>query len=147
MLWLGTTNLVLLVFNLMARRPVTVEAAASLADLKRIAELRGSYTTYPVIDGGDVVGLVPLAALARIPRDEWELHAVRELMLPLSEVPLLSAETGAADALVQLAERNVNRGLVLEDGELVGLVSITDLARALETSPPARPPRTIAGTR
>ncbi len=37
------------------------------------------------------------------------------------------------DALAELSGSDVNRGLVLDGGRLAGFLSITDLARALET--------------
>jgi CBS domain-containing protein len=60
-------------------------------------------------------------------------------MIPRDAVPLLDEDEPAIDALAQLSARDVNRGLVVENGGLAGLLSITDLARALEVSPPARP--------
>ena len=65
-------------------------------------------------------------------------------MLPLDEVPKLRADDAAAEALAELND-GVGRGLVLEDGDrLAGLLSITDVMRALEVAPSA--PNTAATT-
>lgn len=40
------------------------------------------------------------------------------------------------DVLEQLGQNGVNRALVLDDGRLIGVLSITDLARALEVGGP-----------
>ena len=74
-----------------------------------------------------------------MPRDEWNTRRVREAMIPREEVPLLNEEEPAIDALAELSTSDVNRGLVVDDGRLVGLLSITDLARALEVGRPSRP--------
>lgn len=42
------------------------------------------------------------------------------------------------DALEKLDESDVNRALVVDGGRLVGLLSVTDLARALAIGGPRR---------
>ena len=63
-------------------------------------------------------------------------------MIPLDEVPVLSQDQKAVDALAELSATTANRGLVVDNGYLAGLLSITDLARALEVG--RRPPRATA---
>jgi CBS domain-containing protein len=53
-------------------------------------------------------------------------------MLRLDQVPVVAPDDQVVDALDQLGESDVQRALVLEDGRLVGLLSITDLARGLQ---------------
>jgi CBS domain-containing protein len=63
-------------------------------------------------------------------------------MIPLDQVPLLAESTRAVDALADLSSRpSANRGLVVDNGSLEGLLSITDLARALQARRPPRPVR------
>ncbi len=60
-------------------------------------------------------------------------------MIPLDQVPLLAESTRAVDALADLSSRpDANRGLVVDNGRLEGLLSITDLARALQLRDPRR---------
>jgi CBS domain-containing protein len=60
-------------------------------------------------------------------------------MIPRQGVPLLGEDEPAADALAELSGSAVNRGLVVENDHLAGLLSITDLLRALELRRPSRP--------
>ena len=53
-------------------------------------------------------------------------------------MPVLDEDDTAVDALAELSETDINRGIVLDDGRLSGFVSITDLARALEVGMPRR---------
>jgi CBS domain-containing protein len=53
-------------------------------------------------------------------------------MIPLEQVPTLRPDEPLFDALGTLSEASVGRGLVLEGTRLLGLLSVTDLARALE---------------
>jgi CBS domain-containing protein len=66
---------------------------------------------------------------------------VRDAMIPRDQVPLLDEGDEAFDALAELVATELNRGLVVDDGRLAGLLSITDLARALEVARPSRPVR------
>jgi CBS domain-containing protein len=53
-------------------------------------------------------------------------------MLPLERVPALAEDDALLDAVSALGESGVNRGLVLDGDRLVGLLSMTDVVRALE---------------
>jgi CBS domain-containing protein len=80
-----------------------------------------------------------------VPRSDWDTRRVRDTMFPLDDVPLLTEDQLAVDALEELSAPTGNRGLVVDDGHLAGLLSITDIARALEVgrspaqAPSARP--------
>ena len=125
--------------DLMIRKPVTVDAELSLGRFMDDVAWSQRYTTYPVLDHGSPIGLLVFRSVASVPRDEWNTRRVREAMIPREEVPLLNEDEPAIDALAELSTSDVNRGLVVDDGRLVGLLSITDLARALEVGRPSRP--------
>jgi CBS domain-containing protein len=93
------------------------------------------YPTYPVLEHGRPVGLLAFRSVAAVPRDEWERRLVRDVMIPREKVPLLDEDEPAIDALAELSAGDLNRGLVVENGHLAGLLSIADLARALEVGP------------
>jgi Zn-dependent protease/CBS domain-containing protein len=129
------------VHDLMIRRPVTVDADLSLGQFMDAVASSRRYTTYPVLEGGHPIGLLAFGSVAAVPRDEWNSHRVRDAMIPRDSVPLLDEDASAIDALAELSASNVNRGLVVDNGRLAGLLSITDLARALEAKRPSRPAR------
>ena len=118
--------------DLMARHPVTVDADSTIGRFMDEVASSRRFTTYPVLEGERPVGLLPFASVAAVPRTEWDTRRVRDTMIPLDEVPLLTEDERAVDALADLAAPKANRGLVVDDGHLAGLLSITDLARALE---------------
>ena len=124
--------------DLMVRDPVTVPVDLSLGQFMDEVAWSQRFTTYPVLEDGRPVGLLAFRSVAAVPRTEWDVRRVRECMLPRDEVPLLVAEETAIDALAKLAASEVNRGLVIDDDHLVGFLSITDLARALEVGRPRR---------
>jgi IMP dehydrogenase len=114
------------------RHPVTVDADSTIGRFMDDVAWTHRFTTYPVLDGSRPVGLLAFESVAAVPRSEWDTRRVRETMASLDEIPLLTEDETAVDALAKLAAPPVNRGLVLDNGHLGGLLSITDLARALE---------------
>jgi len=127
--------------DLMVREPATVDADLSLGRFMDDVAWSRRYTTYPVLDNGHPVGLLAFRSVAAVPRDEWDTRRVQDTMIPRNEVPLLTEDESAIDALAKLSSSDVNRGLVVDDGSLLGLLSITDLARALEVGRPSQPVR------
>lgn len=79
--------------------------------------------------------------MATVPREEWDTRRVREAMVPRDRVPLFAEDDELIEALAELSESELLRGLVVDGDRLLGLLSITDIARALEIGGPrgARP--------
>jgi Zn-dependent protease/predicted transcriptional regulator len=124
--------------DLMIRDPVTVEADASLGRFMDDVAWNQRYTSYPVLDNGRVVGLLTFRCVAETPRSEWDQRSVRDCMIDRNRVPVLEEDEPAVEALAELSESEVNRGVVLDGERLAGFLSITDLARALEVGEPRR---------
>ena len=124
--------------DLMVRDPVTAAPDATLGDFMDDVVSGRRYTTYPVVEDGRAVGLLPFRCVATVPRREWDDRRVRDCMLPRDAVPELKPETELIEAAGELSESDVRRGLVVDRDRLVGLLSITDVARALQLR---RPPK------
>jgi Zn-dependent protease len=119
--------------DLMVREPVVVDPDLTLGRLMDGVVMNTRYTTYPVVEDGRAVGLLPFRCVAQVPRSEWDERTVRDCMLPLDKVAVVSESDTLTDAAVELSDDGgVGRALVIEDGRLAGLLSVTDLTRALE---------------
>jgi len=118
--------------DLMVRDPVTVDADSTLGRFMDEVAWSHRFTTYPVLEGTRPIGLLAFASVAAVPRSDWDTRRVRDTMISLDRVPQLTEDEKAVDALAELSAPTANRGLVVDDGHLAGLLSITDLARALE---------------
>ncbi|MDX6598459.1 MAG: hypothetical protein QOE87_2346, partial [Gaiellales bacterium] len=125
--------------DLMVRDPVTVDADLTVGRFMDDVAWSRRFTTYPVVDRGRPIGLLAFSSVAAVPRSEWDTTRVRDVMIPLGGVPLLAEDTTAVEALTMLSPPTSNRGMVVENGHLAGLLSITDLARALELRRRPRP--------
>jgi Zn-dependent protease len=118
--------------DVMARDPVTAPAGITLGQFMDDVAWSRPYTTYPVTENGEVVGLLPFRRVAEVPRAEWDRRTVRDCMIPRDEVPVVEQDDELVLAAGEVAEHAVNRALVLDAGRLVGLLSVTDVARALQ---------------
>jgi|SRR5450759_4067008 len=117
--------------DLMTRDPVTASPDETLGHFMDSLAGRAKHSTYPVVSGGDVLGLLPFHSIAHSPRSDWDSRLVRDSMLRSDQVPVLDSEDSAEDALNELAGGEIHRGLVVQDGGLVGVISISDIGRVL----------------
>jgi Zn-dependent protease/CBS domain-containing protein len=119
--------------DLMARDPASVPPDLSLGRFMDDVVWNRRYTTYPVVEGDRAVGLLPFRRVAEIPRTEWDDRSVRDTMIPRDKVPVVREDEEVLETIDDLSEGDVHRALVLDGDRLVGLLSVTDVARALET--------------
>jgi Zn-dependent protease/predicted transcriptional regulator len=85
---------------------------------------------FPVVDSGRIVGLVTLHDLSLTKLADQDRLRVRDVMQP--RVITVSPGMEAMEAFKKMTEGNVDRILVMEGNDLLGIVSRTDLMRAME---------------
>jgi Zn-dependent protease/CBS domain-containing protein len=112
--------------------PVTARPDLTIGQFMDEVVWKNRHTTYPVTDNAHALGLLPFRCVAEVPRSEWEERTVRDCMLPADEVPVVSQDDELIDAAAELAESDIHRALVVDGDRFVGLLSATDVARALE---------------
>ena len=76
--------------------------------------------------------MLPFRYVAAVPRSRWEDTRISEVMTPLESAVLLDEQETLTEAVGRLAADPLQRGLVIEDDRLVGLVSVSAVARAFE---------------
>jgi Zn-dependent protease len=121
--------------DLMVADPIAAGHDSTLAEFMASIGQEARLTSYPVLDEGRVVGLLPTRRVLEIPDSEWAARSVGESMLGLEQAPRLAPDEELSAALTRLAEAGVNRGLVLEGDRLAGYLSVDDVARALAAKP------------
>jgi len=121
--------------DLMVRDPATVSSRMTLGRFMDEVVWSRRYTTYPVVDDGRAVGLLPFRCVAEVPRREWDERTVADCMLPRDSVPVVDPDDELVDVAPELSN-GVGRALVLDGDRLAGIISITDLARALQAGGP-----------
>ena len=127
----------------MTATPVTVTSDTNVDEfLDDVIGERG-HSTYPVVDRGELVGVVSLRRAGAVPPSERSHKTVSDVMWHRDRVTALTPQADMADALPSLQE-DPRRIPVVEDGRVVGILSISDVAHALELER-ARGPRPGVG--
>jgi Zn-dependent protease/CBS domain-containing protein len=127
--------------------PVTVPATATLAELSEEvnrAPIRQRHTAFPVAErDGEPVGLVAWKRVEQTPAEDRATMLVKDVMSPLAEAATAAPEEPLADLLPRLESSAERRALVLDDGRLAGIVSMSDVTRTVSwlASGPVPTPR------
>jgi Zn-dependent protease/CBS domain-containing protein len=129
--------------DVMTANPVVVGPDTTLGEFMDNIMFLRRHTTYPVVDKGKPVGLLPFRCVANVPRAEWDIRQVRDCLISLDKVPLLREGEDAVDALAELSQSTGGHGLVVSNGGLAGIVSTSDIARALEARRSGRAPARV----
>lgn len=91
------------------------------------------FSSFPVqrFDGA-LAGLVTLHRLKAVQREEQASVRVLDVTCGMGEVPVTRSDALLLDLVGEMVGSPDGRALVIDDGQLVGIVSPTDVARALE---------------
>jgi PDZ domain-containing secreted protein/Zn-dependent protease/CBS domain-containing protein len=117
--------------DLMTPAPAVV--APDLA-IPRFLDLVGTkgHSTFPVTDDlGRLLGLISMRLVNKQPPAERGSLLIRDVMLPGEDVPVLDPDTPMMDALSALRS-GPGRAVVVDQGRVVGILSMADVARSLE---------------
>jgi Zn-dependent protease/CBS domain-containing protein len=80
---------------------------------------------------GRLAGLVTLDALRRVPPQGRAVVRIGQIALPLERAVTVPPDASAVEVASRLAATRQSLALVLDEGRLVGVVSATDLSRAV----------------
>jgi Zn-dependent protease len=128
------------VADIMVREPLTVADEARLRDVADQTFPPHRYIAYPVVDAtGHATGLLPFRNATAVPQKRWDEVRVRDVMLPLDKALVLDPDKELGDAVAELVQTDPGRALVVQDGRLLGLLSITDAERLVESRMPRGP--------
>jgi len=113
--------------QIMTVNPVTVDWLMSVEELVQDFIYRHQFTSFPVFNRDDFVGMVSLEGVKQVPKELWTFKQVRDVMTPAEHVPSLHPGEDATDVLARMVTED--RGLmpVIEGGRLVGVVSRRDI--------------------
>lgn len=88
---------------------------------------------YPVIEGEKIVGIITLAKVKEIPRDQWVEKTVREVMVPVHEEIVLDPDGEDVEALEKMIRKGEGSLAVVKYGKAVGMITRKDILNLLET--------------
>ena len=127
--------------DIMSPLPITVPPEIDIATFVNEYVMRRRYSSFPVVDaGGTVHGLLTWRRVRQLPRDRWRATRVVDLACPLDDVPMARPDEPLASVLDRMRDDCADgRALVVDDGVVVGVVSPSDVRRALELAEVVRP--------
>jgi Zn-dependent protease/CBS domain-containing protein len=124
----------LAVVDVMTGEPLTVRSDLTVAQLLDDYVLRHRHSAYPVVDAwGRPQGLVTLDRIRGVDVDQRGRVVVGDIAAGLDEVAAAAPQERLVEVLPRLSQGD-RRILVIQDGVLVGIVTATDVTRALELS-------------
>lgn len=118
--------------GLMNEMPVTVGPELTLEELVDHYVLAYNVRGVPVVQGGQLLGIITLTDIRHTPRREWSQWTVRAKMTPWDRLITVTPETSLQEALQAMAMRDIHQIPVVRDGALVGLLTRSQVIRFLQ---------------
>jgi Zn-dependent protease/predicted transcriptional regulator len=116
--------------DVMTTEVVSIPAEATIAELAD-AFWRHHFTSFPVVDGATVRGIVALRAVREIAPERWRDMRARDVMRPLADDLIGRPDETVYAALRKVSENPLGRIVVLDGDRMVGYLSISDITRRL----------------
>ncbi len=114
--------------DIMTEHVVMVNEEATLEELYNII-LNTRHMGYPVVRDSEIVGMVTFGDLARVPKERWKHLKVKDIMS--KKVIFCPPETEVLEIVRIMNREEIGRILVMEDGRIKGIISKTDIVRAM----------------
>lgn len=124
------------VADLMSRDPKVLSPDMTLQEVVDDYLLRFPYGGYPVVDG-HLDGMLQANQIKEVPPAEWPSRKVGDVMTPLSDQEAIDAHATVADAVTRFGQLGVGRLPVVDEGQVVGVLSQSDVIRWLAWHPEA----------
>lgn len=117
--------------DLMSAPVRTAPESLTLEDFVGTHLIGGRHSAYPITGpGDDVRGIATLQQIRAVPRGDWASTTLRDVAVPIDRVRTCRRTDPVSD-LVGTPETG-GRTLVMEDGHLVGIITPSDVARAVQ---------------
>jgi Zn-dependent protease/CBS domain-containing protein len=117
--------------DVMAGDLLRIPPDLSLQDAVDDYFMRYDHGAFPVDEQGRTIGLLTLRGVRRVPREQWPTRRVRELMVPLGDQVVVAPDARMDQVMGKLQDGETGRVLVVQDGEVVGIITPSDLTRWL----------------
>ena len=119
------------VSRFMQTEVVGVRPTVTLRNLVEEYVYQYHFKTYPVFDGPRLVGCVTTRGIKSVPKGDWDRLTVSEILEPCSEENSIGPDEDAMVALSRMNRTGRGRLMVVEGGELLGIIALKDLMEFL----------------
>jgi Zn-dependent protease/CBS domain-containing protein len=118
---------------LMTPKPSVVDPSMTLAGFVDEFILKRHINFAPVVEDGVLLGHMDRALLKGIDRENWEHTQVGDIFVGLAETPTVGPDVPVKELVRIMTETGSRKFLVVRDHELLGVVTLADLAEALQS--------------
>jgi len=119
---------------LMARNPVVVSPALTLAECVNQVMLRYGVRFLPVLDDGVLLGHIDQNILFGIDRENWSQTRVDDVFVGLNDAHTVAPDMPVQDLMSLISQTGQRKFLVVENDTLVGVITLADLMHYLQVS-------------
>jgi len=103
-----------------------------VSDLVYEHVMRGDERAFPVVEVDRLLGVVYAENLRDVDRSAWETTKVRDVMVPQTDLDVVTPREDAMDAFQKLASKDMRQIPVVQNGKLVGMLPRRDILRWLQ---------------
>lgn len=118
--------------DVMSAQPVSVDGNITVAEFVDRHLWNARHSAFPITEAGWPVGLVTLDRIRRVPAELRATTTLRQVASPSGELVIAKPQEDLVDVLPRLTEGPDRRALVVSDHHLVGIVTPTDISRAVQ---------------
>jgi predicted transcriptional regulator len=108
----------------MTTRVVTVSPDLSVKDFVESYVYHYLHDLFPVKKDSRILGCVSTKQVRSVPQEEWGRRTVGDLLTPCTAQNTIDAEADAVKALSIMNRTGNSRLMVMQDGQLVGIVAL-----------------------
>ncbi|SEW26587.1 Zn-dependent protease (includes SpoIVFB) [Cognatiyoonia koreensis] len=121
---------------LMKRDPQTATVDMTISDFVNQIMLAKRVTFAPVVAENVLLGHIDQAVLADIDRENWNNTRVEDVYAALTPDATVPQDMPIADLLTHIAKTGRRKFLVLEGGDLAGVITLADISSYLQVVEP-----------
>ena len=116
----------------MSSQPLTVPPSLFIEQLVQDYIYRHHFKMFPVVEDSRLLGCITTREVKAVPQELWANRTVGEFTIPCSEANTVSPDTDAMQVLSLMTQSGASsRFMVVEDQQLLGIISLTDLKEFL----------------
>jgi len=118
--------------SVMTKSPLTADVNETLEHVINKSMLQHGKSFIPVVDGKELLGYINIAVAQKINRRDWAATRVGDVYVSINTSNSIDPNTPSRDVLERMAKTGQRKMLVVENGQLVGVVALSDLLSLLE---------------
>lgn len=113
--------------EIMSPNVLTVPPTVTLEDLVNDYFMKYRFGRFPVSESGQLLGVITLHDIKEVPRESWSQMQAKDIIKTLEQSAEVSPEKDAAKAMIQMARGDLGHLLVVDGGNLVGIITKSDI--------------------